>query len=123
MKLILLSHLLNGSQILIIESDNLKDSIRLGLLFFPDGFLTATRQFVSCQTRISLEVLKLQLFIDYQASVSDEIQVNGFKLQGLIIQGGCLKESRLEFNEGGDYLPNGTILQYIQTNQRRKDNQ
>ncbi|KAI9627037.1 hypothetical protein H4Q26_017565, partial [Puccinia striiformis f. sp. tritici PST-130] len=88
-----------------------------------DGFLTATRQFVSCQTRISLEVLKLQLFIDYQASVSDEIQVNGFKLQGLIIQGGCLKESRLEFNEGGDYLPNGTILQYIQTNQRRKDNQ
>ncbi|KAH9462141.1 hypothetical protein Pst134EB_006058, partial [Puccinia striiformis f. sp. tritici] len=98
-------------------------SIRLGLLFFPDGFLTATRQFVSCQTRISLEVLKLQLFIDYQASVSDEIQVNGFKLQGLIIQGGCLKESRLEFNEGGDYLPNGTILQYIQTNQRRKDNQ
>ncbi|POW15134.1 hypothetical protein PSTT_02339 [Puccinia striiformis] len=56
-------------------------------------------------------------------SVSDEIQVNGFKLQGLIIQGGCLKELRLELNEGGDYLPNGTILQWIQTNQPRKDKQ
>ncbi|KAI7959312.1 hypothetical protein MJO28_003103 [Puccinia striiformis f. sp. tritici] len=60
---------------------------------------------------------------NYQDSVSDEIQVNGFKLQGLIIQGGCLKELRLELNEGGDYLPNGTILQWIQTNQPRKDKQ
>ena len=107
----------------IVESNNFKDSICLGLLFFPDGFLTATRQFVSHQTKISLEELKLQLFIDYQDSLSDEIETHGFKLQGLIVQGGCLKESRLELNEGGDYLPNRTILRWIQTNKPKKDNQ
>ncbi|PLW56951.1 hypothetical protein PCANC_02857 [Puccinia coronata f. sp. avenae] len=96
----------------IVQSNNFTDSICLGLLFFPDGFLTATRQFVSHQTKISLEELKLQLFLEYDDPVSTGIGNDGFRLEGLIIQGGCLKDSRLELNEGGDYTPSRSILKW-----------
>jgi len=96
----------------IVTSNNFTDSICLGLLFFPDGFLTATRQFVSHRTKISLEELKLQLYLDYEDAASTEIENNGFQLEGLIIQGGCLKESILELNEGSDFVPNRAILKW-----------
>lgn len=96
----------------IAQSNNFVESIYLGLLFFPDGFLTATRQFVSHKTKISLEELKLSLHLDYEDSLATEIQENGFQLEGLVIQGGCLRSSKLEVNEGSDFTPSRIILRW-----------
>ncbi|MBW0465869.1 hypothetical protein O181_005584 [Austropuccinia psidii MF-1] len=105
----------------IVQSNNFFASINLGLLFYPDGFLTATRQFVSHQSKISLEELNLQLDLEDEEVDSGIV---GFQLEGLIITGGIIRNSILELNEGVNFTLNKAILRWSKNQSSKSfDNQ
>lgn len=63
------------------EQNSLSQStIWFGGLFFPGSFLTATRQESAHRTRISLEELQLELYID-------NVEGTGFAIDGLYLEG------------------------------------
>ncbi|KAI8459260.1 dynein heavy chain, N-terminal region 1-domain-containing protein [Phakopsora pachyrhizi] len=109
-----LSNFVNRTQQLsrISETNCFNKVTNLGLLFFPDGYLTATRQYVSHQTKVSLEELQLQLYLDDVESETVITETNGFKLEGLMVQGGCMKSAKLTLNSGVDYRPGNAILNW-----------
>ncbi|CAH7685017.1 dynein heavy chain, N-terminal region 1-domain-containing protein [Phakopsora pachyrhizi] len=99
-----LSNFVNRTQQLsrISETNCFNKVTNLGLLFFPDGYLTATRQYVSHQTKVSLEELQLQLYLDDVESETVITETNGFKLE----------ECKTYINSGVDYRPGNAILNW-----------
>ncbi|EGG11538.1 uncharacterized protein MELLADRAFT_46877 [Melampsora larici-populina 98AG31] len=93
----------------LATSNDLTSLTNLGLLFFPDGYLTATRQYVSHRTKTSLEELRLQLILHSSDVESSE---DGFRLEGLTLQGSSFSESTLILNDGSDSALATSLLQW-----------
>ncbi|KAH9824443.1 dynein heavy chain and region D6 of dynein motor-domain-containing protein [Melampsora americana] len=93
----------------LVTSNDLTSLTNLGLLFFPDGYLTATRQYVSHRTKTSLEELRLQLVLYSADTTSSE---DGFRLEGLTLQGSSFSESTLILNDGSDSALATSLLQW-----------
>ncbi|KAI8450780.1 dynein heavy chain and region D6 of dynein motor-domain-containing protein [Phakopsora pachyrhizi] len=74
----------------IKPTNHLRDFINKVTKEHLDG--TATRQLVSHQTNILLEELELQIFIDDSKAEANMGETNAFRIEGLVIQGGCNEE-------------------------------
>ncbi|KAH8923510.1 hypothetical protein BT69DRAFT_1319504 [Atractiella rhizophila] len=85
-------------QLVMLSETGIEADICLGKLFFPQSYITATRQKIARQTKVSLETLKLELDLESsQPSV-------GFRVAGLSLEGAVWNGSNLEMNNG-DMIP------------------
>ncbi|KAF8321764.1 dynein heavy chain protein 1 [Clavulina sp. PMI_390] len=66
----------------------------LGGLFFPEAYVTATRQAVAQRNSWSLETLYLELDIDQSDNAS------AFVVEGLVLEGASYQENHLALNDG-----------------------
>lgn len=66
----------------------------LGGLFFPEAYVTATRQAVAQRNKWSLETLYLNLDIDQPENNS------AFVVNGLVLEGAAYKDGKLSLNNG-----------------------
>jgi len=92
--------------------DNLNNiEVWLGGLFFPEAYITATRQAVAHRKKWSLETLYLQLDIE---KVNDP---EAFILDGLVLEGAFWSTDRLELNEGESVRLNPSQIRWVQVNE------
>ncbi|GAA5901689.1 dynein heavy chain [Sporobolomyces salmoneus] len=68
--------------------------VSLGLLFQPQGYITASRQATAHATGTSLEQLSLQVALEETGSV------NSFTIEGLVLIGAQWESSQLSINNG-----------------------
>ncbi|TIC37063.1 hypothetical protein E3Q09_01001 [Wallemia mellicola] len=82
-------------QRLVGEQNTLSQStIWFGGLFFPGSYLTATRQESAHRTRISLEELQLELYIDNSEETG--FAIDGLYLEGADYEGGKINATNLD---------------------------
>ncbi|KIY66037.1 dynein heavy chain protein 1 [Cylindrobasidium torrendii FP15055 ss-10] len=90
--------------------NNLNDvEVWLGGLFFPEAYVTATRQAVAHRKRWSLETLSLQLDIE---KVNDP---EAFIIDGLSIEGASWQSDKLVLNEGEVVRLGASQIRWVQT--------
>jgi len=93
--------------------DNLNNiEVWLGGLFFPEAYITATRQAVAHRKKWSLETLHLQLDIE---RVNDP---EAFILDGLVLEGASWTTDKLFLNEGEPVRLNPSQIRWVQYNDR-----
>ncbi|KAG9099539.1 hypothetical protein FS749_001026 [Ceratobasidium sp. UAMH 11750] len=86
-------------------------SVWLGGLFFPEAYVTATRQAVAHHNSWSLETLALKLDVDQEASKG------AFAVQGLLMEGASWANGRLAINSGETMKLESTHLRWVQVDQ------
>jgi len=92
--------------------DNLNSvEVWLGGLFYPEAYITATRQAVAHRKKWSLETLYLQLDLE---KVNDP---EAFILDGLVLEGACWATDRLELNQGESVRLNPSQIRWVQSNE------
>ncbi|KAL5535276.1 DYN1_2 [Sanghuangporus sanghuang] len=80
----------------------------LGGLFFPEAYVTATRQAVAHRKRWSLETLDLRLDIE---RVNDP---NAFIVDGLVLEGASWSSDKLVLNNGENMRLNPSQIRWVQ---------
>ncbi|KAJ8521794.1 hypothetical protein ONZ45_g1564 [Pleurotus djamor] len=96
--------------------DNLNNvEVWLGGLFFPEAYITATRQAVAHRKRWSLETLHLRLDIE---RVSDP---EAYIIDGLALEGATWSTDRLELNDGATVRLNASQIRWVQAGDAPKD--
>jgi len=94
----------------LVEMDNLADvEVWLGGLFFPEAYITATRQAVAHRKKWSLETLHLRLDIN---RVNDP---NAFIIDGLVLEGASWVEEELVLNQGESVRLNPSQVRWVQS--------
>ncbi|KAF8922147.1 dynein heavy chain [Mucidula mucida] len=89
--------------------NNLNDfEVWLGGLFFPDAYITATRQAVAHRKRWSLETLSLRLDIE---KVNDP---EAFIVDGLVLEGASWATDKLVLNDGEVVRLNASQIRWVQ---------
>ncbi|KAK4049755.1 dynein heavy chain [Microbotryomycetes sp. JL221] len=78
-------------------SVDVKQPVTLGLLFYPHGFVTATRQTVAHETKSSLEMLEMHVELD---KAREDGQVGSFSIEGLSLVGASWFDGTLALNDG-----------------------
>jgi len=81
----------------------------LGGLFYPEAYITATRQAVAHRKRWSLETLHLRLDIE---RVNDPA---AYIVDGLALEGASWADGRLTLNEGETVRLNPSQIRWVQT--------
>ncbi|CCL98405.1 uncharacterized protein FIBRA_00400 [Fibroporia radiculosa] len=93
----------------IASLDNLSNiEVWLGGLFFPEAYITATRQAVAHRKKWSLETLHLQLDI---GKVNDP---GAFIVDGLVLEGATWDEDKLALNNGETVRLNPSQIRWVQ---------
>ncbi|KAL0950615.1 hypothetical protein HGRIS_007406 [Hohenbuehelia grisea] len=82
----------------------------LGGLFFPEAYITATRQAVAHRNRWSLETLHLRLDIE---RVNDP---SAFIVDGLVLEGAQWASDKLALNDGATVRLNPSQIRWVQAN-------
>jgi len=91
------------------ETDNLANvDVWLGGLFFPEAYITATRQAVAHRKKWSLETLHLRLDIE---RVNDP---NAFIIDGLVLEGASWVDDQLVLNQGESVRLNPSQVRWVQ---------
>jgi len=94
----------------LTEVDNLANvEVWLGGLFFPEAYITATRQAVAHRKKWSLETLHLQLDLE---RVNDP---NAFIIDGLVLEGASWVDDQLVLNQGESARLNPSQVRWVQT--------
>jgi len=94
----------------LAEVDNLANvEVWLGGLFFPEAYITATRQAVAHRKKWSLETLHLRLDIE---RVNDP---NAFIIDGLVLEGASWVDDQLVLNQGESARLNPSQVRWVQT--------
>jgi len=94
----------------IAELDNLNNvEVWLGHLFFPEAYVTATRQAVAHRKKWSLETLHLRLDIE---KVDDP---GAFMIDGLALEGASWATDKLILNDGEAVRLNPSQIRWVQT--------
>ncbi|KAM0751755.1 hypothetical protein T439DRAFT_218203 [Meredithblackwellia eburnea MCA 4105] len=92
----------------VSTSGDLRGPTSIGLLFHPNGFITASRQAVAHSLNASLESLELQLQFDAASST------NSFTLTNLAFIGARFAGSKVVLNEGEIFSLDGVQLLWVQ---------
>ncbi|THH28428.1 hypothetical protein EUX98_g5757 [Antrodiella citrinella] len=93
----------------IASLDNMSNvEVWLGGLFFPEAYVTATRQAVAHRKRWSLETLHLQLDLE---RVNDP---GAFIVDGLVLEGASWATDKLVLNDGSTVRLNPSQLRWVQ---------
>ncbi|KIY45226.1 dynein heavy chain protein 1 [Fistulina hepatica ATCC 64428] len=93
----------------IAGEDNLSNvEVWLGGLFFPEAYITATRQAVAHRKKWSLETLNLRLDIE---RVNDP---SAFIIDGLVLEGAAWTVDRLVLNDGEMVRLNPSQIRWVQ---------
>jgi len=101
----------------IASLDNLVNvEVWLGGLFFPEAYVTATRQAVAHRKRWSLETLNLRLDIE---KVNDP---SAFIVDGLNIEGAAWSTDELVLNDGEAVRLNPSQIRWVQADESPKQN-
>ncbi|PFH54718.1 hypothetical protein AMATHDRAFT_72478 [Amanita thiersii Skay4041] len=87
----------------------------LGGLFFPEAYVTATRQAVAHRKRWSLETLHLRLDIE---KVNDP---GAFIVEGLVLQGASWVTDKLVLNNGESVRLSSSQIRWIQEDETSKN--
>ncbi|KAI0271628.1 dynein heavy chain protein 1 [Gloeopeniophorella convolvens] len=89
--------------------DNLSNiEVWLGGLFFPEAYITATRQAVAHRKKWSLETLNLRIDIE---RVNDP---SAFIIDGLVLEGAAWVEDQLVLNQGESVRLNPSQVRWVQ---------
>ncbi|KAF9498186.1 dynein heavy chain protein 1 [Pleurotus eryngii] len=88
----------------------------LGGLFFPEAYITATRQAVAHRKRWSLETLHMRLDIE---RVNDP---EAFIINGLALEGAAWVSDRLELNDGAAVRLNASQIRWVQVDPSSNEN-
>ena len=93
----------------IANLDSLNNlEVWLGGLFFPEAYITATRQAVAHRKKWSLETLHLRLDI---GRVNDP---GAFVVDGLVLEGATWENEQLVLNEGDSVRLSSSQIRWIQ---------
>ena len=93
----------------IANLDSLNNlEVWLGGLFFPEAYITATRQAVAHRKKWSLETLHLRLDI---GRVNDP---GAFVVDGLVLEGAAWENEQLVLNEGDSVRLRSSQIRWIQ---------
>jgi len=84
-------------------------SVWLGGLFYPEAYITATRQAVAHRMSWSLETLALRIDLEQP---SDPI---AFGVEGLVLEGATWVEDHLAINNGDAMRLGGSQIRWVQT--------
>jgi len=87
----------------------------LGGLFFPEAYITATRQTVAHRKKWSLETLNLNLDIE---RVDDP---GAFIVDGLVLEGASFTAGKLALNDGASVRLGPSQLRWVQTEDSGKE--
>ncbi|KAI3615632.1 cytoplasmic dynein 1 heavy chain 1-like [Moniliophthora roreri] len=97
--------------------DNLNNvEVWLGGLFFPEAYVTATRQAVAHRKKWSLETLSLRLDIE---RVNDP---SAFIVDGLALEGASWATDKLTLNNGEIVRLNPSQIRWVQTDDSEREN-
>jgi dynein heavy chain 1 len=108
------------------EKDNLTDvDVWLGGLFFPEAYITATRQAVAHRKKWSLETLLLRLdiervndpnafIIDGMPSLYTHLELTNLFV-GLVLEGASWVDDQLVLNQGESVRLNPSQVRWVQT--------
>ncbi|KAF6766456.1 dynein [Ephemerocybe angulata] len=100
----------------IAQLDSLSNiEVWLGGLFFPEAFITATRQAVAHRKKWSLETLNLRLDID---RVNDP---SAFIVDGLALEGASWASDQLVLNDGETVRLNPSQIRWVQTDDTSRE--
>lgn len=92
-----------------LEGGNLTNvEVWLGGLFFPEAYVTATRQAVAHRKRWSLETLQLRIDIE---RVNDP---EAFIVDGLVLEGAAWETDRLALNDGASVRLGSSQIRWVQ---------
>jgi len=95
--------------------DNLNNiEVWLGGLFYPEAYITATRQAVAHRKKWSLETLHLQLDLE---KVNDP---EAFIIDGLVLEGASWAIDELELNQGESVRLGPSQIRWVQSNEASK---
>ncbi|KAF9569823.1 dynein heavy chain protein 1 [Agrocybe pediades] len=101
----------------IAGQDNLNSmEVWLGGLFFPEAYITATRQAVAHRKQWSLETLQLRLDIE---RVNDP---NAFVVDGLVLEGAAWAGDHLTLNDGETVKLSSSQIRWVQADQSSQEN-
>ncbi|SJL06320.1 related to Cytoplasmic dynein 1 heavy chain 1 [Armillaria ostoyae] len=101
----------------VAELQNLNDvEVWLGGLFFPEAYITATRQAVAHRKRWSLETLSLRLDIE---KVTDP---EAFIVDGLALEGASWAIDKLVLNDGEVVRLNASQIRWVQSDDSSRQN-
>jgi len=89
----------------------------LGGLFFPEAYVTATRQSVAHKKKWSLETLTLRLDLE---RVNDP---SAFIVDGLALEGASWATDQLVLNDGDTVRLNPSQLRWVQVDDSARDGQ
>jgi dynein heavy chain 1 len=93
-----------------LEGGNLTNiEVWLGGLFFPEAYVTATRQAVAHRKRWSLETLHLRVDIE---RVNDP---GAFIVDGLVLQGAAWAGDKLVLNDGESVRLGASQIRWVQS--------
>ncbi|KAK7029674.1 dynein heavy chain [Paramarasmius palmivorus] len=97
--------------------DNLNNvEVWLGGLFFPEAYITATRQAVAHRKKWSLETLNLRLDIE---RVNDP---SAFIVDGLALEGAAWANDKLTLNSGEIVRLNPSQIRWVQADDAEREN-
>ncbi|KAK1226991.1 dynein heavy chain [Marasmius sp. AFHP31] len=97
--------------------DNLSNvEVWLGGLFFPEAYITASRQTVAHRKKWSLETLHMRLDIE---RVNDP---SAFVIDGLVIEGAAWSTDKLVLNNGETVRLNPSQVRWVQTDDSDREN-
>ncbi|KAI0961093.1 hypothetical protein AcV7_000287 [Taiwanofungus camphoratus] len=96
----------------IASLDNLNNvEVWLGGLFFPEAYITATRQAVAHRKKWSLETLHMKMDID---RVNDP---GAFIVDGLVLEGAAWSSDKLTLNNGETIRLNPSQIRWVQSDE------
>jgi len=96
--------------------DNLTNvEVWLGGLFFPEAYITATRQAVAHRKRWSLETLNMRLDIE---KVNDP---SAFIVDGLALEGAAWSTDKLVLNDGEAVRLNPSQIRWVQSEESSRE--
>jgi dynein heavy chain 1 len=96
--------------------DNLNNlEVWLGGLFYPEAYITATRQAVAHRRKWSLETLYLRLDLE---RVNDP---GSFVVDGLVLEGASWTNDRLILNDGDAVRLNSSQLRWVQIDESNQE--
>ncbi|KAM6498345.1 dynein heavy chain protein 1 [Amanita muscaria] len=87
----------------------------LGGLFFPEAYVTATRQAVAHRKRWSLETLHLRLDIE---RVNDP---GAYIIEGLVLEGASWGNDRMSLNNGESVRLNSSQIRWVQADESQEN--
>lgn len=83
----------------------------LGGLFFPEAYVTATRQAVAHRNEWSLETLHLRVDIEQTGDPG------GFIIQGLVLEGAAWSDGHLKINDGAAVRLGASQVRWVQVDE------